>query len=149
MSTSSRCTGKSSNAQSAARHSNHGHTGPSVALEMQVRALREALYRAAHETEGAKRHSHSADEALRRERLRCAEVEFRLNQLQQAVNESASHLARLDAENLQAENRRLRSLLAESAADRSNLVDETRARAPVVPLDPRAREELAEITTGS
>ena len=115
----------------------HSHTGPSVALEMQIRALREALYRAARETESMKRESHTLGESLRRERLRSVDAEFRLYQLQQAMDSSPA----TEIPALRKENRRLRSLLAEAGAERGKTVAEIRPHAPTQPLELVAFDE--------
>ena len=117
---------------------------------MQIRALREALYRAARDTEHAQRHAHSLDEALRCERLRCADFEFRLSQLRQTTRGSAA-VATSEAEiaGLKAENRRLRSVIGESTIERRKLSEELRNRAPMAMHDPAALDRDADVEVAS
>ena len=82
-------------------------------LEMQIRALREALEHAVKAGEEALREAHALRESLLCERLRLADLQMRHKQLQQfhkaaTVGESQS---------LQDENRRLRTLLAEASRE--------------------------------
>lgn len=128
----------------------HAHGGPSVALEMQIRALREALSRAARDTEHAQRHAHSLDEALRCERLRSADFEFRLSQLQQTTRGSrAAATSEAEIAALKAENRRLRSVIGESTIERRKLSEELRNRAPIPMHDPAALDRDADVEVAS
>ena len=131
----------------AAHRPVHVHGGPSVALEMQIRALREALYRAARDTEHAQRHAHSLGETLRCERVRCADVEFRLKQLEKTTEQGRTNGVNSEAEiaELKAENRRLRSVIGDSASERHKLMEDLRTRPQRPSHDPAAFDRDADV----
>ena len=111
--------------------------GPPLALEMQIRALREALDRAARVGENALGEAKTLREALLCERLRHTELKTRHKELERFHNATTVG----EAEILQKENRRLRTMLAEASIDRGKLLEEFRARAPFERFGPAVPEE--------
>ena len=111
--------------------------GPPLALEMQIRALREALDRAARVGENALAEAKTLREALLCERLRHTELKTRHKELERFHNATTVG----EAETLQKENRRLRTMLAEASIDRGKLLEEFRARAPFERFEPAVPEE--------
>jgi hypothetical protein len=104
----------------------------SLSLEMQVRALVQALDSATRATAEAQHEVTALRELIRLERLRSADIDFRLKQIQQTPAMPRIADVAPDAENeaLKDENRRLRKLIGESAIERNNLIEEIRIRAP-------------------
>ena len=116
--------------------------GPPLALEMQIRALREALDRAARVGENALAEAKTLREALLCERLRHTELKTRHKELERFHNATTVG----EAETLQKENRRLRTMLAEASIDRGKLLEEFRARAPFARFGPAVLEKEPEVS---
>jgi len=117
-------------------------TGAPVALEMQLRALREALDRAVRAGDDALVEAKALRESLLCERLRHADLRMRYKQLQQF--HSATTVG--ETEGLQRENRRLRTMLAEASSERGKLIEEIRIRAPFEHYEPAEPEGSADVT---
>lgn len=116
-------------------------TGVPAPLEMQIRALREALDRAARASEDALVEAKALRESLICERLRNADLQMRYKQLQQYHNATTVG----ETEGLQKENRRLRTVIGEASVERAKLIEEIRARTPFQPYDPTTFEQAASV----
>lgn len=116
--------------------------GPPLALELQIRALREALDRAARVSENALAEAKTLREELLCERLRLTELKTRHKELERFHNATTVG----EAETLQKENRRLRTMLAEASIDRGKLLEEFRARAPFERFEPAVLKEEPEVS---
>lgn len=117
-------------------------SGGSVALEMQLRALRDALDRAVRACELAQDEAKSLREALLCERLKTNEMQARYKDMQRFHN--ATTVGEVEA--LQRENRRLRTALADACREHAEAVQAASVKSATEPPPAPREPELGDVT---